>query len=99
MSFSKHFKEGFEWRGVTLDDAKVEQLRKDMIAADIDLFGYILAEVKQKFPDMDILSRERIALAVFEKKADSFYTLVQNRLDERIKAERMASAKPQTGQK
>lgn len=88
MAFSKFFKQGIEWRKVRLEDAQVEQFRKEQIDADLDLYALILAKTKQKFPQLHVLSQERIALAVFDKKADAFYTEVQNLLDDMIDVEK-----------
>jgi len=90
MAFSKMYKgEGsIGWRKVRLEDKQVEQLRVEQIGADLDLYALILAKTKQKFPTMHVLSQERVALAVFEKKADMFYTEVQNLLDDLIDVER-----------
>lgn len=88
MSFSKFFKDGVEWRKVRLEDKQVEEFRKEQIGADLSLYALILAETKQKFPQMHVLSQERIALAVFDKKADTFYGEVQNLLDDMIDIEK-----------
>lgn len=89
MSFSKMYKgETGGWKKARFGDEQVETARKEKIDADLDFFALILAKTKQKFPQMHVLSQERIALTVFDKTADTFYGEMQNLLDDAIDVER-----------
>ncbi len=86
--FSKMYKKGIEWRRAVIKDDVVEKFRVEQVSADLDLYALILAKTKERFPQLHVLSQERIALAVFDKKADAFYTEIQNLLDDVIDIER-----------